>query len=208
MNRTIPNKKLILLLALFIVAVIFTGVYKRVLQPPVPKPDKKIEEKAPRRPEPKKVTTLIGSYTTKLATSNRIARSQNINTALKLIDKKVIDPGKGFSFNKTVGEISSAKGFVEAPVLDDFGQPQPGLGGGICQVTSTLYNAVLNAGLEVVERHPHTTPVHYVPKGRDATVYDDKDFRFRNNKKEPVLLRGWLDKNEVRVDIYLISKAR
>lgn len=109
-----------------------------------------------------------------------------------------------FSFVGTVGIISNKRGYKSAPTIQD-GEMRPGLGGGICQVSSTLYNAVHRAGLKLVERHHHALAVHYVPPGRDATVVMPSDppspgvptldFRFRNALSHPVALQavvhGW-----------------
>jgi vancomycin resistance protein YoaR len=95
-------------------------------------------------------------------------------------------PGQEFSYNKVVGERSLERGFQIAKVYQS-GKVVDGLGGGICQTSSTLYNAVLYADLEITERRNHSLPVSYVNLGRDATVvYGTTDFRFKNNQKTPI----------------------
>jgi len=122
---------------------------------------------------------LLGTYTT--YTTNVPNRNTNISLACKALNGTIVKPGHTFSFNNTLGYTSAAKGYKKAGILVN-GKSSAALGGGICQVSSTLYNAVLKAGLKVVERHPHSAPVGYVPKGRDATVsYGSVDFKFRNN---------------------------
>ena len=90
-------------------------------------------------------------------------------------------PGETFSFNESVGPRTKAAGFDEAPVIRD-GVLTPGVGGGICQVSTTLFNAAFFAGLPVVERRPHSFYIDHYPVGRDATVsYGAVDFKFRND---------------------------
>ncbi len=131
-----------------------------------------------------------------------IDRSHNLTQAANLINGHMIRPGKEFSFNKTVGPRTLATGFRDAPVI--VGNTlEPGLGGGICQVSSTLYNASLLAGLEIVERHNHGLAVSYVPLGMDATVaYGLSDFRFRNNTDYPVYIRALAGGGKLTVNIY------
>ena len=149
-----------------------------------------------------RLTDTVGTYTTWI--SGSLERRRNIVLAAGRIDNRVIYPGQVFSFVDTVGTISLKKGFKMAPTIQD-GEMRPGLGGGICQVSSTLYNAAKRAGMRMVERHHHALPVHYVPVGADATVVLPTDppmpgvpildFRFRNDLGHPVALQavvhGW-----------------
>ncbi|MEA1961866.1 MAG: VanW family protein [Bacillota bacterium] len=119
-----------------------------------------------------------------------IDRSHNLTIAASAVNESVIQSGEVFSFNETVGPRSVETGYRNAMVIvgDTY---VPGLGGGICQVSSTLYNTALLAGLEIVERHNHAMAVSYVPLGRDATVvYDLQDFQIRNNTAHPIYLRA------------------
>lgn len=124
-------------------------------------------------------------------------RSENVRLAADAIDQVVLEPGEMFSFNRQVGPRVPASGYREAPVVVG-GRLVPGVGGGVCQVSSTLYNAALLADLGVVARHRHSIPSAYVPPGRDATVaYDYFDLRFRNTRTTPVVIDtevgpGWL----------------
>ncbi len=131
-----------------------------------------------------------------------IDRTHNLTTAANSINGKMIKPGKEFSFNKTVGERTITTGFRQAPVI--VGNTlEPGLGGGICQVSSTLYNASLLAGLEIIERHNHGLAVSYVPLGLDATVaYGISDFRFKNNTDYPIYIRSLAGGGKLTVNIY------
>jgi vancomycin resistance protein YoaR len=113
--------------------------------------------------------------------SERGNRARNIEVACSHINGTVLRPGDVFSYNKVVGPREAEGGFKMAPVIIN-GRLRPGMGGGVCQTSTTLYNAVLMAGLKIVRRSHHAFPVHYVPAGRDATVaYDSLDFQFQNN---------------------------
>lgn len=116
------------------------------------------------------------------------ARGDNVALAASRINGTVLMPGQVFSYNKTVGPRVASDGFKPAPVIID-GELKPGMGGGVCQPSSTLYNAVLLAGLKVVERVHHGFPVHYLPPGRDATVaYGAIDFQFENSSQWPIYI--------------------
>ncbi len=135
--------------------------------------------------EGKLFTDTLATYTTQY-NSGVVGRSKNIVLASELINGTVLLPGDEFSYNNVVGERTAARGFATAAVYMD-GESVDGIGGGICQVSSTLYCAVLYADLEVTERVNHQLTVGYVPLGQDATVdYGNIDFRFRNNTKYPV----------------------
>jgi len=133
-----------------------------------------------------KYTTLLGTFSTNLSGSS--GRVANITLSAKTIDGTVLKPGDTFSFNKVVGPRTTERGYRIAPVISD-GQSVPGIGGGICQTSTTLYNAVLYSNLKVVERRPHTIPSSYVPSGRDATVsYGSTDFKFQNDRDSDIML--------------------
>lgn len=134
------------------------------------------------------VDTVRGAFRTTYA-SSKANRASNVETAARAISGTILLPGDEFSFNKVVGPRTSSAGFREAPVIMD-GQLQPGMGGGVCQVSTTLYNAALLANLEITKRSHHSFPVHYVSPGRDATVsYPSLDLRFRNNTGKAILVR-------------------
>lgn len=144
---------------------------------------------------------LIGRYVTYYNPGN-VNRSHNIALAAEAIDSTVVFPGETFSFNRTVGQRTVARGYREAPVIVR-GELSEGVGGGICQVSSTLYNAVDNAGLQIVERYAHSRNVAYVPPGRDATVsWYGPDFAFRNSLDQPVLIRAHAACGTMRVTLY------
>ncbi len=128
---------------------------------------------------------LLSSYSTKYDESNR-NRSTNIRLATEKINGTVLLPGETFSYNKVVGKRTSEAGYKVAAVYSG-GRVVDGIGGGICQVSTTLYNSVLLANLEVNDRSNHMFLTGYVPAGRDATVnYGTIDFVFTNNRKYPI----------------------
>src|SRR5207248_1922171 len=131
------------------------------------------------------INTLLAAYSTSMGGSSR-NRRHNIQVACQAIDGTVLIPGEVFSYNDTVGPRSERAGFRTAPVII-HGELVPGTGGGVCQVSSTLYNLALLGGLKIVRRSHHQFPVHYVPPGRDATVaYGSLDLRFANSLPHPV----------------------
>lgn len=153
--------------------------------------------------EPENPNT-VSSYTTVIHDKDE-NRVHNIKIAAEDLDGTVIEPGEVFSFNKTVGRRSEEKGYEEAPIFVD-GEKDTGIGGGVCQVSTTLYNAALEADLEIVERHRHSREVSYVPEGKDATVvYNSKDLKFKNTKDYPIEIRVSVSEDEVKV--MLIKKA-
>jgi vancomycin resistance protein YoaR len=134
-------------------------------------------------------TQQIGQYITYFNSYNK-SRSHNIFLAAQAIDNHVIFPNETFSFNKVVGKRTQDKGYLRAPIIVR-GELSEGVGGGICQVSSTLFNAVDRAGLKIVERYSHSRNVPYVPSGRDATVsWYGPDFRFQNQYNQPILIRA------------------
>ena len=147
------------------------------------------------------ITARLASFNTGLGSSSR-NRVHNIRLASRAIDGTVLLPGDVFSYNEIVGPRVPSAGFREAPVIVK-GELQPGTGGGICQVSSTLYNAVLLADLKVIRRSHHAFPVHYVPAGRDATVVDGAiDFRFANSLEHPVAIDAKVAGHRVVFHIY------
>lgn len=130
---------------------------------------------------------VMGIYSTRFDPT-KTDRVHNIATACSAIDNTIVYPGQVFSFNTWVGPRVSEAGYKEAPVVLN-GKLVPGIGGGICQASSTLYNAVLLSNLQVIQRFNHTLPSAYVPLGRDATVvYGGIDFIFQNNYQNPILI--------------------
>src|SRR5574344_1927690 len=128
---------------------------------------------------------ILSDFSTSFATSN-YNRSTNIILASREINGFVLMPGETFSYNQVVGQRTSAAGFKEAPAYSS-GKVVQEIGGGICQVSSTLYNAVLYSNLEIVERSNHAFKPSYVKPGLDATVsWGGPDFKFKNNRNYPI----------------------
>ncbi|GBG58547.1 hypothetical protein SPFL3102_03440 [Sporomusaceae bacterium FL31] len=146
-----------------------------------------------------------GGYTTRVLDANP-NRLHNIRLTTDLINNFLLEAGQEFSFNRVTGEPTAERGFKEAGIFAAGGRYEEETGGGMCQVSSTLYNAVLAAGLPITERHPHSQPVDYVPAGKDATVYTDKDFRFMNNTRQAILIRAFESNKRVTVDLWSVEK--
>jgi len=146
----------------------------------------------------------IGSYTSPIL-NDQPGRMTNIKLTAKLINNNFIEAGQEFSFNRVTGEPTAERGFQNATVFIGNGRQEDGIGGGMCQVSSTLYNAVLQAGLPVTERHPHSQPVNYVPVNRDATTFTDKDLRFINNTRHTVIIRSFTQKKYLIVDLWALQ---
>ena len=128
-------------------------------------------------------SNLYSTYTSKYDVTN-VNRTTNLKIASQAISGTIIQPGQTFSFNKVVGPRTKAKGYKEASVFNSSGK---GLGGGICQVASTMFNCALTANVSIVERHQHSQRVTYVPLGRDAAIYGTaQDFKWKNNTKYPI----------------------
>jgi vancomycin resistance protein YoaR len=143
----------------------------------------------------------IASYSTKY-NSGEINRTNNLRQAAAKINGHVMQADEEFSFNGVVGIRESSTGFQDAMVIVN-GKYELGLGGGICQVSSTLYNAVLLSDLTITERHNHALAVAYVPVGRDATVvYGALDFRFRNTSGSPIYLAAQADSGTLSIAIF------
>ena len=148
---------------------------------------------------------LLGSFSTRYNEKNK-DRSNNLNLAAKKIDGIVLSPGEEFSYNKVVGERTIDAGYKESKIYSN-GKVVDGLGGGICQISSTLYNAVVFANLKVTERHNHQFITSYVDTGRDATVaYGSKDLKFINNRSYPVKINITVSSGIAKVEIYGIKE--
>jgi vancomycin resistance protein YoaR len=146
------------------------------------------------------VVELVSSYETIYGGDEN--RRHNVQLVAHLVDKHLIPPGDEFSFNETTGERTAAKGFLEAPVIIN-GELQTGLGGGICQVSTTVFNAAFEAGLSITERTNHALYISHYPLGRDATVdYPSLDLRFQNDTGHWLLLRTFVGESSLVVGLY------
>lgn len=149
----------------------------------------------------KEIKKQIGYYSTSFS-SGDLGRNHNILLSSESIDGQIVMPGDVFSFNDSTGLRDRANGYRESIIIVNK-KPVPGVGGGVCQTSSTLYNAIANTGLEVVERHNHSLPVGYLPRGMDATVSDNTlDFRFKNSFDYPIFIKSDIVGNTVQVRIY------
>jgi vancomycin resistance protein YoaR len=146
------------------------------------------------------ITGLVGSYETIYGgIANRI---HNVQLVAKLIDGKLIAPGATFSFNDATGERTADKGFLEAPVIIN-GELETGLGGGVCQVSTTVFNAAYEAGLPITSRTNHALYISHYPLGRDATVdYPNIDLKFVNDTGKWLLLRTFVGASSLVVNLY------
>jgi vancomycin resistance protein YoaR len=146
------------------------------------------------------ITGVVGSYETFYGGDpNRI---HNVQLVAHLVDGKLIAPGATFSFNQATGERSASKGFLEAPVIIN-GELQTGLGGGVCQVSTTVFNAAYEAGLPITARTNHALYISHYPLGRDATVnYPDVDLKFVNDTPHWLLLRTFVGSSSLVVTLY------
>jgi len=142
----------------------------------------------------------IGYYATSVG--GNYQRFTNINLACEAINNTVVWPGQIFSFNETVGPRTPERGYLPAPIIL-MGRHDIDYGGGVCQVASTAYNAILDSGMRLIERHAHSQAVPYVPAGRDATVgYGYMDLRFLNNYDCPVIIKAAMHGGRLEIFIY------
>lgn len=144
---------------------------------------------------------LLSTFTTKYGTGD-VNRNINIALAAKSINSVVLMPGETFSYNDLIGECSTKTGYKAATIYMN-GELSTGIGGGICQVSTTLYNTVLRANLEIVERRNHSLGVTYVPSGQDAMVsIGTQDFKFKNNREYPIKVVAYVGTGSVTCQIY------
>ena len=146
---------------------------------------------------------LRGAYTTSFSDSTK-NRKYNIRFGADKINGTILKPGEVFSANDTLGKRTRKNGWKNAGAYEG-GEVVQQAGGGVCQLSSTLYNAVLYADLEIVERRNHSMPVHYVSRGRDATINSVGniiDFKFRNNTAGDIIILAYTEGNNLHMEIY------
>ena len=142
----------------------------------------------------------LGSYTTSFNTKEK-NRCHNIMLASDTIDGCIVYPGEIFSFNETLGPTSRRCGYKKSTIFIK-GNKYEGYGGGVCQVSTTLYNAAVNAGMTIIERHDHSRKVPYAKKGEDAaTSYVGIDFKFQNDLSFPVVIYSYIDDGTISITI-------
>jgi vancomycin resistance protein YoaR len=146
------------------------------------------------------ITGVVSSYTTTYGGDP--GRLHNVELVARLIDDTLIPPGAVFSFNATTGERNADRGFQEAPVIIN-GELQNGIGGGVCQVSTTVFNAAFEAGLSIEARTNHALYISHYPLGRDATVnYPDLDLKFKNDTGKWLLLRTFVGPGSLTANLY------
>ena len=150
----------------------------------------------------KTIEEQLSAFSTKIY-SNDSNRTKNMQITSSTLNGTIVKNGETFSFCNTVGPATSSKGYLEADIFDNNGNKKKGYGGGNCQVSSTLYNAVLAvSSLTVVERHPHSNYVPYVQKGKDAAVaYGSYDFKFRNDTGNDVKILSSVSDGLVNISL-------
>ena len=149
----------------------------------------------------------IASYTSTLY-DNEESRIYNIQKACSMLSGITIKAGEEFSFNQTIGPMGEENGFKKATGFDDDGNLIQISGGGMCQVSSTLYNVALLANLEITERHAHSRKVNYVPTDKDATIlYPNLDLKFINNTSNDLKISAETDNYSVTIKMYKIEQS-
>ena len=144
---------------------------------------------------------LLATFSTKYQASN-INRTTNLRLAANKVNGTILLPGEEFSYNKTVGERTAKAGFKSAAIFSG-GKVVDGLGGGICQISTTLYDAVVMANLEITERRNHQFVTSYVPAGKDATVvWGSQDFKFKNTRKYPIRITASVEGGVATVQVW------
>ncbi|RUQ26656.1 vanomycin resistance protein VanB [Peribacillus cavernae] len=151
--------------------------------------------------------TMLGNFITKFDPTVT-GRTANIALSAQEINQIILGPGDRFYFNLIVGERTPERGYQKAKEIVNKEYVE-GIGGGICQTSSTLYNAIDQAGLGIIELHHHSKQVGYVPKDRDATVsYGGKDFKFLNNKDFPVMIKTIMNRESGTLEIQVKAAAQ
>ena len=155
-------------------------------------------------PQPKE--EQISSFSTKIYSSDS-ARQNNISITCRSLNGTIVKNGASFSFCNTVGPSTTSKGYQKADIFDNNGQKKKGLGGGNCQISTTLYNAILNVpSIKVTERHAHSNNVPYIQKGKDAAVaYGSYDLKFVNNTGNDIKINTSASSKEISVSIIALK---
>lgn len=154
-----------------------------------------------------KINGVIGEFATSFKGSSK-GRIENIRLSANAISNKLILPGEELSYNNLTGPRSSQSGYQEANVIIG-GELTPGLGGGVCQTSTTMYNALLLSDITILERHPHSIPANYVPYGQDAAVaYGYLDLKFRNDFDFPIYTYAKVVGDSVYIYIYGDTRSK
>lgn len=154
-----------------------------------------------KRTDLEKIKDNLGEYSTKFNAADA-DRTHNIKIATSSVSNILVKPGEVFSLNKSMGPRLAKFGYKEANVIIN-NELVPGIGGGVCQVSSTLYNAALLSNLKIIERKSHSLPSSYIALGRDATISENYiDLKFENNTKYPIYIYGEVKGSWVKFSIY------
>lgn len=150
-----------------------------------------------------KTEELISSFSTKIYTKDS-SRQNNISITSSILNETIVANGSTFSFCNTVGQATSDRGYQEADIFDKDGNKKKGLGGGNCQVSTTLYNAMLKVpSLVVTERHEHSNKVPYIETGKDAAVaYGSYDLKFRNDTGYDIKIKSEATSDNITINLY------
>lgn len=156
--------------------------------------------------ETQKKEEILSSFSTKIYNKDS-ARQNNVSITCSNLNNTIVKNNTTFSFCSTLGPATSAKGYQEADIFDKDGNKKKGLGGGNCQVSTTLYNAVLKvSNLDVTEKHEHSNKVPYISQGKDAAVaYGSYDFKFKNNTGFDIKIAASSTKNNISITLYKIN---
>ncbi len=170
------------------------------------KPENTSQENVENTPPSPPVETQISTFSTHIYTQES-GRQHNMVLTASRLNNHVVKSGETFSFCQFLGPSSSEKGYEKADIFDNQGNKKKGIGGGNCQISSTLYNAVLAVpSLPVIERHAHSNYVPYVAKGKDAAVaYGSYDLKFRNDTGKDIKLTFDVTENAVTCTIYQLN---
>lgn len=153
-------------------------------------------------------SNVYATYSTSYKAS-QVNRTTNLNIACKTINGTILKPGQTFSFNGTLGERTAAKGYKPATIFTGSVGTAQELGGGICQVASTMFNTALYANLTINERHQHAQRVSYVPLGRDSGIYYGyKNFKFTNNTKYNIKIKAWISGGTLTVQLLTTEEVK
>ena len=149
----------------------------------------------------------IATFSTKIYSKDS-ARQNNISITCNTLNDTIVKNGETFSFCGTVGQATTSKGYQKADIFDKDGNKKKGLGGGNCQISTTLYNALLSVpSLVVTERHKHSNYVPYIEKGKDAAVaYGSYDLKFRNDSGNDVKIQSSTDGENVTINLVSLKE--
>ena len=163
-------------------------------------------EPTPNNSSPQEKEEQLAIFSTKIYSSDP-ARQNNLTISCNKLNETIVKNGDTFSFCNTVGQASSKEGYQEADIFDNNGNKKKGMGGGNCQLSTTLYNAVLaTPGLVVTERHAHSNYVPYIQKGKDAAVaYGSYDLKFRNDTGSNIKICSQVNSQNVTVSIIALK---